>query len=268
MDDLEMETATGGYAEGITRSARKAQLRGARQVLAVKQGSHVTVPTTVFNGHEGSHFTSPYNDPLVIELKVASTVVRRIFIDTRSSVDIIIWDCSKKVKYPGREIFPLVHPILGFGGKKLNSAGIIPLPLRFGDKAKARNLEVDFLVVDVPAADNVILGRPILHKGKAVIASYLLQLQFDMDDKSVCKLQVDQRIAWECYLISIRPLVDRSVESRPIGPPPSDKKQRTVVPPLAEPLVIHTLPLPDPERPCPKVVNGIEEISLDKGRPD
>ena len=44
------------------------------------------------------------------------------------------------------------------------------LSLRFGDKLKARNLEVDFLVVDVPTAYNVILGRPKLHKVKAIIA--------------------------------------------------------------------------------------------------
>jgi len=62
---------------------------------------------------------------------------------------------------------------------------MICLPLPFGDKLKARNLEVDFLVVDVPTAYNVILGRPTLHKVKAVITSYLLQLQFEVDDGSV-----------------------------------------------------------------------------------
>ncbi|KAJ8435835.1 hypothetical protein Cgig2_003858 [Carnegiea gigantea] len=41
---------------------------------------------------------------------------------------------------------------------------MIRLPLQFGDKLKARNLGVDFLVVDVPTAYNVILGCPALHK--------------------------------------------------------------------------------------------------------
>jgi len=86
--------------------------------------------------------------------------------------------------------------------------GVICLPLRFGDKAKGRNIEADFLVVDVPMAYNVILRRPTLHKVKAVIASYLLQLQFKANDRSVGKLQGDQRTARECYLVSIRPLVE------------------------------------------------------------
>ena len=94
----------------------------------------------------------------------------------------------KKLKHPGREIVPVVHSILGFGGQEVNPEGMICLPLRFGDKGKARNPEVDFLVVDVPTAYNVILGRPTLHKVKAVIALYLLQLQFEADDGSLGKL--------------------------------------------------------------------------------
>ncbi|KAJ8432125.1 hypothetical protein Cgig2_027707 [Carnegiea gigantea] len=38
------------------------------------------------------------------------------------------------------------------------------LPLRFRDKSREQNLEVDFLVVNVPTAYIVILGRPTLHK--------------------------------------------------------------------------------------------------------
>ncbi|KAJ8436957.1 hypothetical protein Cgig2_018904 [Carnegiea gigantea] len=58
----------------------------------------------VFDGREGPHFISPHNDPLVVEMKVASAVVRRILIDNRCSVDIISWDCLKKLKHSGREI--------------------------------------------------------------------------------------------------------------------------------------------------------------------
>ena len=53
------------------------------------RGSCDGVPTMVFSRGEASCFTSPHNDPLVVEMKVASTIVRRIFIDARNSVDII-----------------------------------------------------------------------------------------------------------------------------------------------------------------------------------
>ncbi|KAJ8438250.1 hypothetical protein Cgig2_030615 [Carnegiea gigantea] len=42
--------------------------------------------------------------------------------------------------------------------------GMIRLPVRFSDKIKSRSLEVDFLIVDVPTAYNVILGQQTLHK--------------------------------------------------------------------------------------------------------
>ena len=74
------------------------------------------VPTMVFGGREAPHFASPYNDPLVVEMKVASAIVWSILIDIRSTVDDITWDCLKKLTYPGQDIVPLVHPILAFGG--------------------------------------------------------------------------------------------------------------------------------------------------------
>ena len=63
-----------------------------------------------------------------------------------------------------------MHSISGSGGQEVNPTGMICLPLCFGDKTKARNLEVDFLVVDVPTAYNVILGRCTMHKVKVFIA--------------------------------------------------------------------------------------------------
>ncbi|KAJ8424179.1 hypothetical protein Cgig2_015913 [Carnegiea gigantea] len=43
---------------------------------------------------------------------------------------------------------------------EVNPTGIIHLPVCFGDKIKSRNLEVDFLIVDVPTAYNQGPARP------------------------------------------------------------------------------------------------------------
>ena len=91
----------------------------------------------------------------------------------------------------------MVHPILGLGGQEVNPSGIIHLPLHFGDNVKARTLEVEFLVVDVPITYNVILGWPTLHEVKAAIAPYLLQLQFQADDGGVSKIKGHQRTTRE-----------------------------------------------------------------------
>ncbi|KAJ8427497.1 hypothetical protein Cgig2_028168 [Carnegiea gigantea] len=118
----------------------------------------------VFSEKEALRFASPHNDPLVVEMKIASPIIHRILIDTGSSVDIITWDCLKKATHPGRDIIPLVHPILGFGGEEVNPTCMISLSLCFDDKLKARNLEVHFLIINVLTTYNVILGHPTLHK--------------------------------------------------------------------------------------------------------
>ncbi|KAJ8423380.1 hypothetical protein Cgig2_034208 [Carnegiea gigantea] len=108
---------------------------------------------------------------------------------------------------------------------------------RFGDKTKSRNLEVDFLEVDMPTAYNVILGRPILYRVKVVIAPYLLQIQYKADNGMVGKLFKDQRPGRECYLISIRPLTGGRQSKRP----QDTKKPRVGVTVHLEALVICAL---------------------------
>ncbi|KAJ8420264.1 hypothetical protein Cgig2_021931 [Carnegiea gigantea] len=215
---------------------------------------------------QGPCFTSPHNDPLVVEIKVASAIVWRILADIGSFVDIITWDCLKKLKYLGREIVFLVHPILRFRGQEMNPIGIVHPPLCFGDKAKARTLEVDFLVIDVPTAYNAILGRPTLHKVKVVIAPYLLQLQFRADDGSMGTMQEDQRMARECYLVSIRPLVERMAKRGAAGPPPPDRRPQPRPPlPTVEALIIHMLTSAEPDRPRWETADGVEQVPLDEG---
>ncbi|KAJ8421251.1 LOW QUALITY PROTEIN: hypothetical protein Cgig2_015907 [Carnegiea gigantea] len=122
----------------------------------------------VFGGGEGPQFTSLHNDLLVVEMKKAVQFCGE-FLLTQGAP----WASSlgTKLKYPGREIVPLVHPILGFEGQEVNPVGMIRIPLCFRDKAKARTLEVDFLVVNVPTTYNVILGRSNLHKVEALLPS-------------------------------------------------------------------------------------------------
>ena len=62
----------------------------------VEQGSHVVVPTMVFDGPEGMYFTSLHNDLLVVEMRVASAIVYRILIGSKISMDIITWDNLRK----------------------------------------------------------------------------------------------------------------------------------------------------------------------------
>jgi len=138
----------------------------------------------------------------------------------------------------------MMNPILGFEGLEVNPTKIIRLPVRFGDKTKFKSPEVDFLIADVPTAYNVIIGRPTLHRVN------LLQLQFGTDDRNIGELRGDQRTAWECYLVSLKPLIERTRERGTMGPPQTEKptKAGSTIP-VPKTLVIHTLTSSDPPRP-------------------
>ncbi|KAJ8420685.1 hypothetical protein Cgig2_017153 [Carnegiea gigantea] len=72
----------------------------------------ITCPDNrVGNPYYGSHYG-------VVELKVASALIRRILIDTGSSVDIITWDCLKKLRHLGRKIIPLCTPFWALEDKR------------------------------------------------------------------------------------------------------------------------------------------------------
>ncbi|KAJ8432616.1 hypothetical protein Cgig2_032897 [Carnegiea gigantea] len=104
-------TIARGYAEGISYAMWKERMRGTQQVINIKQGALVTTPIITFSESKGHPVMAPFDDPVVIELKVASALVCRILIDTKNSVDIISWECLQKLKYPGRDITPLINPI-------------------------------------------------------------------------------------------------------------------------------------------------------------
>jgi len=125
--------------------------------------------------------------------------------------------------------------------------GMIRLPVGFGDKTKSKSLAVDFLIVDVPTAYNVILGRPTLDKVKSIIDTYLLQLQFEANDSSINKMQGNQRTVWVCYLVSIKPLIERTRERGPTELTQKEKRAKAgPAAPASETLVIHTLTSSEP----------------------
>ncbi|XP_048493937.1 uncharacterized protein LOC125494423 [Beta vulgaris subsp. vulgaris] len=97
----------GGFASGgLTGRARKAHLQNLKhQVLEVKPGRS-DCPIMTF-GESSRPVSVPHDDPLVIELKVANSRVRRVLVDSGSSADIITLECLKKLKYSEKDVTPL-----------------------------------------------------------------------------------------------------------------------------------------------------------------
>ncbi|KAL0453686.1 UNVERIFIED_CONTAM: hypothetical protein Slati_1346700 [Sesamum latifolium] len=68
--------------------------------------------------------------------------------------------------------------LYGFIGEVVHPRGMISLPLTLGTGPTRRTYMLKFLVVDVPSAYNVILGRPTLNAFEAIISTYHMKIKF------------------------------------------------------------------------------------------
>ena len=146
--------------------------------MAARELRPLNGPTMTFGPKDMCPLQASHNDPLVVQLKIATTMVQRVLVDTGSSVDIITLECFKKLQYSEKDLEAIGTPLIGFGGQPHLPSRMKRMSVRIGEKDNSRTVDVNFLVVDIPMAYNVIVGRPTLKMVKAVIAPYLLLMQF------------------------------------------------------------------------------------------
>ncbi|KAL0451565.1 UNVERIFIED_CONTAM: hypothetical protein Slati_1134600 [Sesamum latifolium] len=103
-----------------------------------------------------------HNDALVITAILANYEVGRIFIDSGSSVDILFGKAYDQMQLGDVSFEKVNTSLYGFVGEVVHPRGMISLPLTLGARTTQKTCVLKFLVVDVPSAYNVILGRPTL----------------------------------------------------------------------------------------------------------
>ena len=92
-------TISGGFTvKELSAGYRKAQVRQLSQVMAARELRPLTGPTITFGPEDMRPLQAPHNDPLVVQLKIATAMVGRVLIDTGSSVDIITLECLRKLQ--------------------------------------------------------------------------------------------------------------------------------------------------------------------------
>ncbi|KAL0401038.1 UNVERIFIED_CONTAM: hypothetical protein Slati_4133700 [Sesamum latifolium] len=96
----------------------------------------------------------PGNDALVITALLANYEIERVFIDSGSSGDIL------------------------FGERGCPSKGHDLAFIDLGISPLRKTCLLKFLVVDIPSAYNVILGRPTLNAFRATISTYHKKIKF------------------------------------------------------------------------------------------
>ena len=179
----EIHVISGGFpGGGESSSARKAHLRSIRsaeigEIQAVSKLPRLDTSIT-FSDSDLEGCQHPHDDPLVVRAIVANKTVHRVLIDNGSSADIIFASAFDKMGIGRENLEPVNTHLRGFFGEKVLPLGLIQLVLTLGEPPCQATTTTRFLIVDVPSAYNMLLGRPSLNAIKAIPSVYHMIIKF------------------------------------------------------------------------------------------
>ena len=101
----------------------------------------------------------PYNDALVVTLRIGGYDVKRVMVDQGSAAEIMYPDLYKGLGLKPKDLTIYSSPLVSFEGKMVVPKGQIKLPVQAGTNV----VEVDSIVVDAFSPYTTIIGRPWLH---------------------------------------------------------------------------------------------------------
>ena len=123
--------------------------------------------------------------------------------DNGSSVNIMFKPTLEKIGLADRDLKPYSTLLYGFGGDGTSCAGMIELAVTLGEYPLSVTKMIDFVVVEIKSAYNLIIGRPLLASLGAISSIRHLTLKFPTP-RGVGIVRGDKLAARECYNISIR----------------------------------------------------------------
>ena len=193
----------GGTATtGSSKKARQTYLRMVQNVQltgSVPKIARRESPIIRFSEEDARCLYHPYDDALVVNIRVEDYNMHRVLVDNGSLVDIVYYPTFQQMGIDRKRLIPTNASLVGFRGTKVLPLGAIILSVVVGDYPQHITKDVTFLVVDCSSAYNVILGQPILNSWKAVTSTYHLMIKFPTNYR-VGELQGNQVAACECYV--------------------------------------------------------------------
>ncbi|XP_052206816.1 uncharacterized protein LOC127811149 [Diospyros lotus] len=102
----------------------------------------------VFSEEDTREVHWPHNDVLVVRARIGKVEVRRIMVDTGSSVNLLYRGCFDQMVLGSDQPMASPESLYGFTGDTVTPAGCIRLPLIIGDSDRQATIMTDFLIID------------------------------------------------------------------------------------------------------------------------
>jgi hypothetical protein len=111
----------------------------------------------------------PHIDTMVVTVHIDRWDITKILINNSSQAEILFLAAFDKMGFDHKQLKEPSKPLYGFSGKRIESIGVITLPVSFDTPKNPRTEYITFDVVDMPYPYNAIFGRGLLNTFKAVL---------------------------------------------------------------------------------------------------
>ncbi|GAU41237.1 hypothetical protein TSUD_280360 [Trifolium subterraneum] len=226
--DLIKDLIRSGHLRKFLEDAAKGQVALPKQIPYQQKGEvgNSTFPHTPeisFNSEDGRDVIPHDDDPLVIQVQIWSCDVKRVLIDSGSSVDILYWDAYKAMRLSDEQLNTYYDMLVRFSGEQVHVMGHITLYTTFGEEENAKTIKVGYLVVKTPFTSyNIIIGRPSFNILGAVMSTLYMSIKYPLNNGKIRVVKGDQALARKYYESSLK---IRHKLSKPVSPP--DNGERT-----------------------------------------
>ena len=127
----------GGTAvAGSSKKARKTYLRMVQNVQmtgVVPKTARREGPIIEFLEEDVRRLHHPYDDALVVSLRVEDYNIHRVLVDNGSSADILYYPAFQQMRMDRKRLVSTNAPLVGFGGSRVFPLGAVTLSVIVGD---------------------------------------------------------------------------------------------------------------------------------------
>ncbi|CAA0839466.1 Unknown protein, partial [Striga hermonthica] len=211
---------SGGPTDGDSNNARKGHVRAVKRKRE-EVGITGRMPVISFQAEDAEGILLPHNDALVITAEVAGFDVKRVFIDTGSSVDVMFYDCFAQInKHLNLELKPVATALYGFNGGEVMAMAEVSLTVALGSGDSRKVRMIRFVVVGAESSYNIILGRTGLNAFQAVVSTYHMTIKYPVGE-NVGEVAGDQLTSRSCYQTTVsnnKQMAERQLKGKEVRP--------------------------------------------------